>query len=170
MQILCVQSNEFSAFYIPVNVIITKINFSVIPFLLSEWPELLKTCYSTFPHFVSSLLSHFPSYFPCYHLYVYPSFWPLPHLLYISLFLFFLSSFREYIWIIWKFPGLGLNRSHIHPPMLQPQQHRIWDASATNAAACSSAGSLTHWGHESHLHLHGYKPTEPQWEVLPCLS
>ena len=43
---------------------------------------------------------------------------------------------------IWKFLCCGLNWSCSSWPMLQ--QHQIWAASVTYAAACNNAGSLTH--------------------------
>ena len=42
-------------------------------------------------------------------------------------------------------PGLGLNQSCSCQPIPQPQYHQIWAASVIYTAACSNAGSLTHW-------------------------
>ena len=45
----------------------------------------------------------------------------------------------------------------------QPQQHWIWAASVTNAAACGNARSLTHWARP------GIKPT-PSWTLCQDLN
>ena len=45
------------------------------------------------------------------------------------------------------------------PAYIQPQQRQIWAASGTYTAACSNAGSLTHWPRP------GIKPTASQ---IPC--
>ena len=46
---------------------------------------------------------------------------------------------------IWRFPGQGSNGSCSRWPTPQPQQRRIWAASATYTTTHSNAGSLTHW-------------------------
>ena len=64
---------------------------------------------------------------------------------------------------IWNFPGEGLNRSCSCWLQPQPRQHWIRAASVTYTAACSSAGSLTHWVRS------GIKPTS-SWTLCRILN
>ena len=59
---------------------------------------------------------------------------------------FFFFSFYGCTCSTWKFLGYRSNQSCSCRPTAQPHQHLIQAASATYAAACRNAGSLTHWG------------------------
>ena len=67
--------------------------------------------------------------------------------------LFFFLLFYGCTHGIWKFPGYGLNQNYSCRRTPEPQQPRIWAASATYTTAHSNAGSLTHWERP------GIKPT-----------
>ena len=56
------------------------------------------------------------------------------------LFFFFLCSLGPHL-----VPRLGMDRNYSFWPTPQPQQHRIWAASATYTTAHGNTGSLTHW-------------------------
>lgn len=58
---------NFYLFLYLCNVISTKISLSVFSLLLSDMNSEIS---SIFPHFVSPLISFFPSHFPCSHLWV----------------------------------------------------------------------------------------------------
>ena len=72
-----------------------------------------------------------------------------------------LVCFNGRTYSIWKFLVQGSNLSCSCWPMPQPQpwQHRIRAASATYAAACNNAGSLTHWARPG---------IEPASSRIPC--
>ena len=67
--------------------------------------------------------------------------------IYIYIFFFFclFAFFRAASHGIWRFPGLGSNQSCNRWPTPQPQQCRIWAASATYTTVHGNAGSLAHW-------------------------
>ena len=58
---------------------------------------------------------------------------------------FFLFFFRAAPVAIWNFQARGWIGAAAGWPMSQPQQRQIWVESATYAAACGNARSLTHW-------------------------
>ena len=76
--------------------------------------------------------------------------WATRELLFL---VFFFFSFYCSTSRISKYPGLRLNQSCSCRPTLW--QHWIWTSSATNAAACTNVGSLTHeQGQGSNPHAH----------------
>ena len=54
-----------------------------------------------------------------------------------------------------EFPKLEGESELQLKPTPQPWQHQIRAVSMTYAAACDSAGFLTHWGQGSNSHAHG---------------
>ena len=71
---------------------------------------------------------------------------------------FFLFSFYSCTCVMWKFPGAagrGVRKLEIHLGHM-PQQHSIWVASTTYAAACGNTRSLTQWAKP------GIKPASSQ--------
>ena len=92
--------------------------------------------------------------------------------------LFFFLSFCHFLGhsrCMWRFPGKGSNRSCSHRPTPQPQQRRIWAASATYTTALGNAGSLTHWARPgiepaTSWFLVGFVSAAPRWELPNYVS
>ena len=73
---------------------------------------------------------------------------------------FFLFFLGLYLWHM-EVPGSGFESELQLPAHTQPQEHRIWTASATYATAWSNAGSLaTEQGHGLNPHLQRLYVTE----------
>ena len=60
-------------------------------------------------------------------------------------------------------PRLGVESECSCQPMPHPQQHQIWAASVTYAAACGNDGSLSHWARP------GIKPVS-SWTLCRVLN
>ena len=90
---------------------------------------------------------------------------------FLSFFFFFFFVFLwPHPWHM-EVPRLGSNWSCGCQPTPEPQQLRIWDASATHTTAHGNAGPLTNWARPriepmSSWILVGFVTAEPWWKLL----